>query len=258
MNPVPYPPLIVLLASIILSSCGIDDYPYLPSVPAGNVRPLELSSGAAIDLPSISGTSYNPSFTFYYRIYLSDVEVPGMVTQEDMSRVNSSLYSDYINLQQYTDGDESRITTIIGSAFTNRNYYTLALEGASIDSLLDENSGLNTVTLDFAETSIAGAVPTLLFNNNSYNLYRFSESGLMRPIPSDRYFFNTSELTRDANISTVDRTNLDIQTKSPTISGPRYAYVSIYIVVTGLDPNYSPIYSRPAFVGIFRLPGGPS
>jgi hypothetical protein len=257
MNSVPYPPLIILLAFVILSSCGIDDYPYLPSVPAGNVRPLQLSSGAAIDLPSISGTSYNPSFTFYYRIYLSDVEVPGMVTQEDMSRINSALANDFRTLQQYTDGDESRITTIIGSAFSSRNYYTLALQGASIDSLLGESSSLRTVTLDFAETS-AGTVPTLLFNNNTYNLYRVSESGLMRPIPGDRYFFNTSALTSDANISTVDRTNLDIQTKSPAISGPRYAYVSIYIVVTGLNSNYSPIYSRPAFVGIFRLPGGPS
>jgi hypothetical protein len=219
---------------------------------------MELSSGADIDLPSISGTSYNPSFTLYYRIYLSDVEVPGRVSQEDHSRINSALYSDYVNLQQYTDGDESRITTIIGSAFSGRSYYTLALEGVGIESLLDENSGLNTVSLDFAETSVTGAVPFLQFNNNVYNLRRYSESGIMRPIPEDRYFFNTSALTSDANISTIDRTNLDIQTKSPVISGPRYAYVSIYILVTGLDSNYSPIYSKPAFVGIFRLPGGPS
>jgi hypothetical protein len=219
------------------------------------VRPLELNTGAAIDLPSISGTIYNPAFTLYYRIYISDADIRARVEQADLSRINNSLYSDYAALQQYTDGDDTRITTVIGSAFTNRNYYTLALESANIGNLLDESSGNNTITLDFADI---GEVPRLIFNNNmTYNLYRFSDPGILRPLPEDRYFVNSSQLTSDANISSSARTNLDIQTKS-SISGPRYVYVSVYIVVTGLDPNYSPIYSRPTFVGIFRLPGGPS
>jgi hypothetical protein len=90
----------------------------------------------------------------------------------------------------------------------------------------------------------------------TYNLYRFSEASIMRPIPN-RYFYNTSELTNEENISTIERTNLDIQKKS-SISGPKYTYVSLYILAAGIDDNYSPIYSKPAFVGIFRLPGGSS
>jgi hypothetical protein len=260
-TPIRHPVLLISLWYILfigLVSCGIDNYPYLPPVPAGNVSLLELGSGAAIDLPAIDPAYHNyfRSFTFYYRIYLSDYEVPGRVLLDNLITINNSLNTDYLTLQQYTDSDDTRITTVIGSAFSNRNYYTLALENAGIESLLNSTGGA-TVDLDFADTP--GVYPRLILNNDQsspYNLHRFSETGIMSPRP-DRYFYNTSELTNENNISTIDRTNLDIQ-KKDSYSGPKYAYVSIYVLATGIDDNYSPVYSKPAFVGIFRLPGGPS
>jgi hypothetical protein len=240
---------------ICLASCGIDNYPYLPPVPAGNVSLRELGSGAVINLPPIEAAylNYFRNFTFYYRIYLSDTLVPGSVGLNDLTRINSSLNSDYLTLQSYTDGDDTRITTQIGSAFSNRNYYTLALQAINIESLLGGTGGA-AVDIDFPDTP--GEYPRLILNNNqTYNLYRFSETGIMRPIPEDRYFYNTSALTNEANISTAERTNLDIQIKSPPISGPKYAYVSMYVLATGIDNNYSPVYSKPTFVGIFRLRG---
>ncbi|MDR2068348.1 MAG: hypothetical protein LBP71_00580, partial [Spirochaetaceae bacterium] len=193
------PGLVVSLCILIsLVSCGIDNYPYLPPVPAGNVNLWPAGSGAAIDLPLVDPSYFNyfRSFTLYYRIYISDIDIPGSVSLADLSRINNDLNTDYLTLQRYTDSDDTRITTTIGSAFSGRNYYTLALERIGIESLLNITGG-DTVELDFAD--IPGQYPRLTLNSDqtqTYNLYRFSEASIMRPIPN-RYFYNTSELTNE-------------------------------------------------------------
>jgi hypothetical protein len=91
----------------------------------------------------------------------------------------------------------------------------------------------------------------IIVNGTSYPLYRSNGDGAFEPAPRERYFRNTSELNRVENLT--PKINADVVNK-PDISGPRYAYVSMYIVVTGTDSNYTAIYSQPTHISIFRLP----
>jgi hypothetical protein len=68
----------------------------------------------------------------------------------------------------------------------------------------------------------------------------------------NRYFLNTTDLNSSTNVSTT--VNADVVEVSSSTGGARYAYVALYIVVTGIDNNYSPIYSAPTFIGVLRLP----
>jgi hypothetical protein len=41
----------------------------------------------------------------------------------------------------------------------------------------------------------------------------------------------------------------------PGISGSRYTYAALYLAAEGLNqPSYTPFYSIPTFIGIFKLP----
>jgi hypothetical protein len=107
------------------------------------------------------------------------------------------------------------------------------------------------IRLDFS----TGVTPLLGFPDTVpervYTLRRTSGDGNFFPVPSDRLFFNTQDLNSSANATAL--INNDVADKSG-ISGQRYTYVSIYIVTTGRDSNFTPLYSRPTHVGIFILP----
>jgi hypothetical protein len=84
-----------------------------------------------------------------------------------------------------------------------------------------------------------------------YTLRRTGGDGNFIPVPADRLFFNTQDLNSSLNATAL--INNDVADKS-SASGQRYTYVSIYIVTTGRDTNFTPLYSRPTHVGIFSLP----
>ena len=99
-------------------------------------------------------------------------------------------------------------------------------------------------------------VPALTLDAQSYNLRRSNGSALFRPMPADRYFFNTRELNAGANVSNT--INADVSDRSGLAdSGDRYTYAAMYIVVAGIDDNLTPIYSAPTFIGVFLLPASP-
>lgn len=233
-----------------LVSCGLDDYPYLPPVPSGNIS-VELNSKAVINLRNIveDSDSYFTHFTIYYRIYITDLSTSGRINEGEMSRLNPTLYSDYVYFLPYINSD-TNISTSVGTLFRNRNYQVLALEGADIErDILSKNALGTSITLDFLYAP--GIIPTLSINGTPYRLQRSTGSGLFKPKPDNRYFLNDPELNASANVSTT--VNADVVNVTPEVS-LRYTYVSMYIVVTGIDPNFSPIYSAPAFIGILRLP----
>jgi hypothetical protein len=230
------------------SSCGIEDYAFLFPV-SGRVE-VELNSKATIILSMAEVTDYFTHFTVYYRIYISAVPLSGSIGQGDLSTLNPTLDSDYRTFLPYTSNTDTTISTSIGNLFRNRNYQALTVEGADIEALLSPNSRNKTLALDFIQ--IPGTIPVLIIDNTSYKLRRSSGDGLFNPVPQDRYFLNSLELNTNANATSS--INADVVALSGTAAAVRYTYVSLYIVATGIDPNFSPIYSAPTFIAILRLP----
>ncbi|MHB9291900.1 hypothetical protein Holit_00987 [Hollandina sp. SP2] len=229
------------------SSCGIEDYAFLYPV-SGRVN-VELNSKATIILSMAGVSSYFTHFTIYYRIYISAVSLSGNIGQGDLSTLNPTLANDYGAFLPYTSNTDT-ISTSIGSLFRNRNYYALTVEETNIEDILSSNSQNKTLTLDFIQ--VPGTIPVLSIDNTAYTLQRSTGNGLFSPVPQDRYFFNTLELNSNANVASL--INADVAALSGTAADVRYTYVSLYIVATGIDPNFSPIYSAPTFIAILRLP----
>jgi hypothetical protein len=247
--------LFCILAAGVFSTCGMEDYIYLYPVQEGNID-VHLDEGATVRLPSSvsSEALYFTQFAIFYRIYVSGIPTSAAITSPELMRtISTALYNDYSGIYPSTSNNvaSTSVNTSIGSLFSGRRYYELALEGAGIESVLDDNSQGQVLTLDFSSQQ----KPTLTLGTGSpYVLWRSTGSGSFNPQP-DRYFMNTSELNASVNANTT--VNADVADQSG-ISGTRYAYVSMYIVKVGRDSGtLSNIYSSPTFIGIFRLPDQP-
>jgi hypothetical protein len=248
--------LSVLVISILVS-CGIEDYIYLDPVDQG--IPRILNTHAFVRLPQYSADQqvYFRYFIIYYRIYISGLLVPGTVSTDQMGTINSALSSDYYAFLPYTNTDNTVVPTTMGDTFLNRKYYPLALENNAITSYLGSGSLGSIITLDFARPSPLRPAFFLgdTRENQSLtpiNLWRYSESGIMVPYANNRFFTNHSDINTSDFINQTTFTNLDIAGNS--VSGPKYTYVSMYILAYGMDNNFSPVYSTPTHIGIFLLP----
>jgi hypothetical protein len=242
--------ILCLLAGFgLFSSCGIEDYLFLNPVPVANIHPT-LNTSVEIELPSIDLTQYYyfSHFTIYYRIYISGIDISGAIDEGSLSRINAALAADYATLIPYTNND-TVISTSMATLFSGRKYFTLNLSGGDIDDVLGKASLGRTAVLDFALTP--GRRPTLrLGSTQEYELFRSTGNGAFSPAP-DRFFLNASELNRSDNVT--EKINYDVA-DFPGLSGARYTYVAFYILTTGTDSNYTPVFSRPTYVGILRLP----
>jgi hypothetical protein len=207
-----------------------------------------MNQRATIILPGISSNDFT-YFALYYRIYVSYSNRTGFsLSADDLRDINSTLYSDYSYLSSYTS--TTNVTTVnIASVMSNRGYQPLYFETASggISNSVLDNPGIE-IHLEFPTNT----PPYLLRGSDRFPLKRSNGGGAFNPLPSDRYFRNTSDLNNDANITATINADAVAPSGSGTI---RHAYVSMYIVSAGLnDQTYTPIYSVPAFVGIFLLP----
>jgi hypothetical protein len=237
----------------------MEEYYYLPPVAEGNIK-VDLNNTATIRIPdldtSTGGYYYFKNFTIYYRIYISGENNSGSIqaSSEILNGINPSLLSDYTAIYPSTDTSSTSVNTAIGSLFRNRKYYEITLEGADIRDILS-NSVLNRrVVIDFPPNT--GSIPTLTVTTNSevvissHNLFRSNGEGTFQPVPN-RYFQNSPDLNSSSNATATK--NNDVADRSGTLTN-RYTYISMYLVVVGMDANYAPIYSNPTFIGILRLP----
>jgi hypothetical protein len=234
-------------------SCGMEDYLYLNPVDEGNISLVAPNTTATIALPSFNTTEYYyfTSFSLFYRIYVSDSNrvITYPYYSSDLSPINNTLASDFSALSYYTS-NTTTVVTNLGSQFSNRKYYTLELQNANIESVLSSSSFGNRITLDFS----TGKAPVMIVQTSPeqvYTLRRTDGGGNFIPVPSNRLFFNTQDLNSSVNATAL--INNDVADKS-SAAGQRYTYVSLYIVTTGRDANFTPLYSRPTHVGIFSLP----
>jgi hypothetical protein len=236
---------LIILAVSIPVSCGIEDYPYLEYVEPSEIY-RTLNTVASIRLPTV-GSLYFQHFTIYYRIYISGLPVVGELSTEQLAGINQALASDYNALLSYTNVDGT--PTNMGGVFSTRKYYSLALENYSIDTLLGAGSLGSTIRLDFEN----GRPSLITGGGASYQLFRHSENNVTVPYADKRYFLNSADVNDGSHINAVAFENLDVQ-DNPGISGPKFTYVSMYILSAGIDPNFSNIYSIPTFIGVFLLP----
>jgi hypothetical protein len=239
----------------IFSGCGMEEYYYLPQIPEGNIE-VELNTKATIRLPNINtstgGYYYFKNFTIFYRIYVSGLSVTGKIeTSSDMNSINSYLNSDYTAIYPSADSTNSSVNTSIATLFKNRNYYELALDGTDIRNALSDSSLGSTIVLDFSPNP--GRRPTFDIDGiRTYSLYRSNGENTFSPEP-DRYFLNSNDLNKAENLTPNSQKNADVANVSSS-PAMRYTYVSMYIAVTGMDNNYTTIYSKPTFIGILKLP----
>jgi hypothetical protein len=237
--------LLFLLSCGLLLSCGIETYYYLPRVEDVSTS---TNTYATIRLPDSSVIPpYFRNFTLYYRIYISGSNA-GVSSYDDVSlrSLNPTLYSDYSALLPYTS------TTTVSTAnmavvLGNRGYYPLFFQtgsGYSSDILTTPGAQLS---LSFQPS---GTILNPYLSPSTY-LIRSNGGGAITLTP-DRYF----RYSGSGHYGTINSTtNTDVVDDTTSGSTKNYAYVSMYIVTTGLnEQTYTPIYSIPTFVGIFMLP----
>jgi hypothetical protein len=236
---------LVLGALLVLHSCGIESYYYLPEVPAGNIT-TSANQWASVSLPQIT-MSYFTHFALYYRIYLSYEQIANI---GDLSGVNATLNSDYRYLSTYTSS--STTTSVnVASIMSSRGYQPLFFQTASGSSISNDLLSSTSGALLRIDFSVAGSVPAITYPGGAASLIRSNGDGVFTPLP-DRYFRDTPELKNPAYINST--TNADVVNASGT-GITSYAFVSLYIVSVGLnEQTYTPIFSIPTFVGVFRLP----
>jgi hypothetical protein len=261
LNPIKLLALSVLLATLGsgLGSCGIETYKYLDPVDPGGIS-MELNTTAYISLPG-GQPSYFRYFTIYYRIYISDLPVSGVVDTGILAQINPALYADYSYFYSYTNTSSTMVPTTMGTIFSGRKYFPLELENnPPIENVLGSGGGV--VTLDFAANSLFK--PALIMDDLRVTpgaprrqLSRNTRND-NNPYANNYYFMNSDDVNNGDLISSSSdssRINQDVQNSAQSISGPRYTYVSMYILSYGLDDsNFTNIYSIPTFIGIFLLP----
>jgi hypothetical protein len=245
--------LSLLLSGISLGSCGIEMYKFLNPIAPG--IPMLLNTTAYISLPNED--YYFRYFIIYYRIYISDLPVPGAVDTASLAQINPNLYSDYNYFLSYTNSQSTVAPTAMESTFANRKYYRLELENASIENVLAMYTG-GSITLDFSPNTQFR--PSLIMGDirtnpgTRYQLSRNTRSN-NNPYANNHYFVNSDNVNNSAHISSdSSNINQDVQAGARGGSG-QYTYASMYILAYGMDDsNFSNIYSIPTFIGIFRLP----
>ncbi|MDR1419251.1 MAG: hypothetical protein LBI86_02650 [Treponema sp.] len=231
-------PFAAALIAFAISACGIEDYYYLETIPVGNVF-RSLANTVEVYLPNYSSVGYFTNFSIYYHIYTSSyLELSTITEGYNFSFISGELQSHYNSIRPYTSSDSiSGIS--IDSIFRNYRYYTLELQNADIDLVLNGGSRL---VIDFPDPGIPSLTiisPTLA----SYSdIILRSNTFTHQP---DRFFNDDVNLIAQANINI-----------NPDVSGGvnPHRYVSLYIVAAGQDQqNLNMIYSNPTWLGLFRL-----
>jgi hypothetical protein len=237
----------ILTAVLTFGTCGIDDYILLAQIPRDTIVVPFNNQARITQFPSQPG-DYFMYYEVYYRIYISGHLEPGTVGEGVLRTISPSLSSHYTTMQPYTNVDTATATNV-GTIFSNLGYFPLEFNNTNYRI----GGGNHTVTFEFALTSTPE--PSIIDSNGggvTYALFRSSK--VSTPAPNNsRYFLNNSDLNSSANaVATI---NADVQDNSSATAG-RYTYISLYIVAVGNDANYSRIFGKPTFIGVFLLPDG--
>jgi len=238
-----------------LVSCGLETEAFL--------EPVEIVSSdkdrAEIVLPdqtSIPSPDLFRNYAIYYRIYLSDIPPPAQTINLPSQRqqINPSLEAHYNVLNRYTTTDNVS-PSAIDLEFRTLKYYSIFLRDVSSGAEKDLSAVLNSslppgtiIRLAFPTTQNSTLTDT--FFNNVYDLLRANS---FTSEPLNRLFVYSNNLANGNNVTNDQNTDIQKKTTGNENDIAPYAYVSMYILATGIDYNYSPLYSRIKHIGIFEL-----
>jgi len=239
-------PVIIIISIvniIVLLSCGVDEYYYLPQVPEISIQ-TNLNTSAIVNFPKIPDDYYYAAcYTIFYRIYASSYSTQSSSSNE-FNNISPNLSSDYNYFLPITNPVNTS-ATISTNTFKNRNFFELGFEGTDNVTMLPKTGG--TLFINFP-TNVSG-IPIASINEVNINLLRSSK--LISPEPiNELYFQNTQELRDIANA--IPNKNADVAGRSGEMM---YTYIAMYIVAVGTNPsNITTVYSKPTFISVFRLP----
>jgi hypothetical protein len=246
----------------LFASCGIENYVYL--APVEYVTSVG-STSAHITIPDNFSDLNFRYYAIFYRIYISDQSIDGITTSEQRYTINRTLASHYNTINPYTVNDNSSPSSI-GTVFTSLKYYPLYVEISSANISMAQILQHSTSTY-IAPLTPGSTLDIIFANAGPYLRVNYSSTSSSADLPlrrsadgftasPNRSFFNSTgaeSLTNENNIS--ENSNADVE-KNPNMSpaSSRYAYISLYVAATGIDSNFTAVYSRPKHIGIFRLP----
>ena len=199
------------------------------------------SSSVNFSFPN-TNESFSWNYRIYYRIYVSNVNYySSWVDSYNFSSIHPQLESDYNAIHTNEPSTSVTSTSQVASLFSSRKYSQLALDGTSIESELSSyNVNGKSMSLGF------GSPAALYTDYYAYPLRRNPSSSNPKP---DYKFENSADLTDIAN----EQDNTDVEYNPSLGAGTKYAYASFYIIAVG-NNNGTEIYSRPAYLGTFKLP----
>lgn len=240
--------ILIFLSLLVFTTCGIEEYYYLPQISQGTIQ---FNTNARIVLPALGSQYYYATgFRIYYRIYLSNSPPSAgtINTLQLMREISSTLESDFLNFDNFTN-PANTATVPTPSTFLNRNYFELNTELIPLSSLLSISGSNRELNIDFPAN--APAYITINSNPQQYRLLRNIDNNFT-PGP-DRYFFNSEEIRNYADSGSGNTVNGDAIGQQSTGTA-QSAYVSIYILIAGTNPNnFQIILGKPTHLGIFRL-----
>jgi len=236
-----------ILLAVFLFSCGLEEHYFLPQIPQENISTTG-NTFASIEMPSISQYYYATYYTIFYRVYISDFLTVSSISSSQRNQISSALASDFSALESIANPANSSAVTSVNT-FSNRNYYEIEFDGVVNNEILPAEGGTIRITFPTAQ----GGFPVVSLNNESEIRLRRS-STILSPEPRDDLFIrNTPGLNSYANAT--NSINADVAGRNVDT---RYAYISMYIVAVGYDnTRFTPIYSKPTHIGIFKLPDAP-
>jgi hypothetical protein len=230
--------LFLVLLPFVLVACGIDDEPYLSPVEASSVVVTTNTGARAIVAIDGSESLYSPSFLLYYKIYISTANELSAISPDVMSRINSTLSTDYNGILSYTTLNTTNRPVFTPTIFSSRNFYTMVVGSSETFSTTGE------LRINFENQNNASLPSASVGGGPALTLYRSTGGGSFVPLPeNDLRFRNFTELRNTQNRDVAQG------------SGGDFSYCAVYIVKRGVNPNtLTAIYSAPTFLAVFRLP----
>jgi len=240
--------IIFTLCLFTLLTCGLEEHYYLPQVPESGIQ-RELNTRAKIFIPKTllnDVEHYATGYVIFYKIYISSTDDDTITA---IVNNNSRISSDYRTLFPFTDPtNTSSIPTI--NTFNSLGFYELETYGYDIRDVILYMKGRTDDEIIINFEPRAGIEPNITFKGIKYILYRSNGGGVFNPKP-DRFFFASSDINSYAYA--IPTVNADVTGQTGT--SDFYAYVSMYIVTVGQNPNnFSRLYSKPTLISIFKLP----
>ena len=223
---------LAMLAVFNLSSCGIENYIYLAPVTSIS-RTIDTIS---VTLPNGDQPDvFFSGYSIYYKIYKSSRNLTTVISTADFSSINKTMASDYAKIAPYLSTDA--LSAINMDAFFTSSSYGLTFfklqtqtESENIDNLLNGS-------------------------NSSFAIKTDDTSGLVIEISSTKYTLVRSVSNSQTPNKFIYSDNLSGDDVIVSEEGPpTTAYVLFFIVAYGVDEYGSPIFSRPAMLGVLQLP----